>query len=42
MLEGVFYSDIVIRFQNCAISLKDNNFNIEKMEDMQNKSIVAF
>jgi polar amino acid transport system substrate-binding protein len=42
MLEGVFYSDIVIRFQNCAISLKDNHFNIEKIEDMQDKSIVAF
>jgi polar amino acid transport system substrate-binding protein len=42
MLEGVFYSDIVIRFQNCAISLKGNNFNIEKIEDMQDKSIVAF
>ncbi|WP_445946910.1 substrate-binding periplasmic protein [Shewanella sp.] len=42
MLEGVFYSDIVIRFQNCAISLKRNKFALTKMNDMQGKSIVAF
>ncbi|WP_404829987.1 substrate-binding periplasmic protein [Shewanella glacialimarina] len=42
MLEGVFYSDVVIRFQNCAISLKEKHFNLEKVTDLQDKSIVAF
>ena len=42
MLEGVFYSDVAIRFQNCAISLKKNQFNIENVTDLQDKSIVAF
>ena len=42
MLDGVFYSDVVIRFQNCAISLKDKHFNIEIVSDLQDKSIVAF
>ncbi|MCL1118541.1 transporter substrate-binding domain-containing protein [Shewanella aestuarii] len=42
MLEGVFYSDVVISFQNCAISLKDKHFNIETVSDLQDKSIVAF
>jgi polar amino acid transport system substrate-binding protein len=42
MHEGVFYSDVAIHFQNCAISLKDNNFNIKTISDLQGKSIVAF
>ncbi len=37
-----FYSDEVINFQNCAISLKDNNFNIDTIEDLADKRIVAF
>jgi polar amino acid transport system substrate-binding protein len=42
MLEDVFYSDVVIHFQNCAISLKDKKLDINVLEDLKGKSIVAF
>ncbi|MFT6984933.1 MAG: polar amino acid transport system substrate-binding protein [Psychromonas sp.] len=41
MVKG-FYSDRVVRFQNCAISLADNKFVINEINDLQDKRIVAF
>ena len=40
--EGVFYSDVVISFQNCAISLEKNHFNIKTIADLREKDVVAF
>lgn len=42
LTEGVFYSDVVISFQNCAISLEKNQFKIDTIADLQDKDIVAF
>ncbi len=41
MVNG-FYSDLVVSFQNCAISLADNEFVINDINDLQDKRIVAF
>jgi polar amino acid transport system substrate-binding protein len=42
MLENVFYSDVVISFQNCAISLTKNQYRIDSIGDLVNKQVVAF
>ncbi|MCL1088390.1 transporter substrate-binding domain-containing protein [Shewanella profunda] len=42
MLKNVFYSDVAISYQNCAISLESNRFNINSIKDLSNKQIVAF
>lgn len=41
MVKG-FYTDTVITFQNCVISLADNNFQITKIEDLTGLNVVAF
>ena len=41
MVNG-FYSDVVITFHNHAISLKNNELKINSLEDLHQKSIVAF
>lgn len=42
MLDNVFYSDVVISYQNCAISLESNRFNINSISDLSDKQVVAF
>lgn len=42
MLEGVFYSDEVIRFHNCVISLASRNLDINTIGDLKGMSVVAF
>lgn len=42
ILDDVYYSDIVINFQNCAISLTKNHLVINSIEDLKNKKVVAF
>lgn len=37
-----YYSDVVITYQNYAISLKDKKISINKIQDLGNKKIVAF
>ncbi|WP_019614861.1 substrate-binding periplasmic protein [Psychromonas ossibalaenae] len=41
MVKG-FYSDLVVSFQNCAISLTGSKFVINDINDLQDKRIVAF
>ncbi|MCG8613409.1 MAG: transporter substrate-binding domain-containing protein [Pseudomonadales bacterium] len=36
------YSDIVITFQNYAISLSENNLKIDSLQDLGGKSVAAF
>jgi len=42
MVDKVFYSDVAIVFQNCAISLAKNHLKIDKINDLKGKRIVAF
>ncbi|QYK04544.1 substrate-binding periplasmic protein [Shewanella zhangzhouensis] len=42
MLDGVFYSDEVIRFHNCVISLESRNLEINSINDLKDLSVVAF
>lgn len=42
MLENVFYSDIAISYQNCAISLESKQFTINSVSDLSRKQVVAF
>lgn len=42
MVDKVFYSNVAIRYQNCAISLEKNHFNINNIKDLADKKIVAF
>ncbi|MCL2920188.1 substrate-binding periplasmic protein [Shewanella litorisediminis] len=42
MLDGVFYSDEVIRFHNCVISLASRNLEINSIHDLKGMSVVAF
>ncbi len=41
MLEG-YYSDVVVTFHNLAVTLKENNLQIDSLSDLRHKSIVAF
>lgn len=42
ILEQVYYSAPVISFQNCAISLEKNQFQITHIKDLTPKKVVAF
>lgn len=42
MVDNVFYSDVAIRYQNCAISLDEHKFAINSVQDLANKKVVAF
>lgn len=42
MIENVFYSTVAIRYQNCAISLEKNHFSINSINDLNDKTVVAF
>ncbi|MCH1929755.1 transporter substrate-binding domain-containing protein [Shewanella sp. A25] len=42
MLEKVFYTDIALSFQNCAISLQQNHLDIKGISDLAAKKVVAF
>ena len=42
MIDNVFYSNVAITYQNCAISLEDNNFTINNIDDLNNKQVVSF
>ncbi|QSX38970.1 transporter substrate-binding domain-containing protein [Shewanella sedimentimangrovi] len=42
MVDKVFYSDVAIVFQNCAISLAKNQLKIDSIRDLKDKRIVAF
>lgn len=42
MIENVFYSNVAIRYQNCAISLEKNNFSINSIKDLTDKKVVSF
>lgn len=42
MVDKVFYSDVAIRYQNCAISLDDKDFTINSVKDLDGKKVVAF
>lgn len=42
MIDNVFYSNVAITFQNCAISLESNQLHINSIEDLNNKQVVAF
>lgn len=42
MINNVFYSNVAITYQNCAISLESNQFNINSINDLNNKQVVAF
>ncbi|MGL5047632.1 MAG: substrate-binding periplasmic protein, partial [Shewanella sp.] len=42
LLDKAFYTNVLIKYQNCAISLEDNKFNIHSIEDLNNKHVVAF
>ena len=42
MTENVFYSNVAIRNQNCAISLEKNNFSINSIKDLTDKKVVSF
>jgi len=38
----VFYSDTTVTYQNYAISLQESGFNINRIQDLQDKRVVAF
>ena len=40
--DNFFYSDDFISFQNVVVSRVDDNFYINKVKDLKNKSIIAF
>lgn len=43
MLDNVFYSDIAITFQNCAISLAKNNYpDFNNLSFLKDKDLIAF
>ncbi|MBT1443721.1 transporter substrate-binding domain-containing protein [Shewanella sp. JM162201] len=42
ILDGVYYSEVVIRFQNCAFSLSGRKLSISSIADLKDKSVVAF
>lgn len=42
MLDNVFYSNVAITYQNCAISLEKNHFTINNIDDLKNKQVVSF
>ena len=42
MLDNVFYSNVAITYQNCAISLEANHLNINNIDDLKNKQVVSF
>lgn len=42
MLDGVFYSEPVIRFHNCVFTLASRGLSISSMSDLKDKSVVAF
>ncbi|MGI2133202.1 substrate-binding periplasmic protein [Shewanella baltica] len=42
MLDNVFYSNVAITYQNCAISLEANHFIINNIDDLNNKQVVSF
>ncbi|MGI2196210.1 substrate-binding periplasmic protein [Shewanella baltica] len=42
MIDNVFYSNVAITYQNCAISLEANHFNINNIDDLKNKQVVSF
>ncbi|MCS6159970.1 substrate-binding periplasmic protein [Shewanella baltica] len=42
MLDNVFYSNVAITYQNCAISLEANHFTINNIDDLNNKQVVSF
>ena len=42
VVENVHYSEKVISFENCAISLEKNHYKIDAVSDLANKQVVAF
>ncbi|GIU02766.1 substrate-binding periplasmic protein [Shewanella morhuae] len=42
MVKNVFYSDVAITYQNCAISLMSNQYNINSIADLNHKHVVTF
>ncbi|WP_372871169.1 substrate-binding periplasmic protein [Shewanella sp.] len=42
MLDGVYYSDEVIRFHNCVFTLASRDLSITSLADLKGKSVVAF
>ncbi|EPJ46505.1 MAG: hypothetical protein OFPII_20160 [Osedax symbiont Rs1] len=42
LFKDKFYSDEVVSFNNYAISLKNNNFNIKSIKDLQKLSVLSF
>lgn len=42
MIDKVFYSDVAITYQNCAIALENKNFNINSIDDLHTLKVVAF
>lgn len=42
MVKNVFYSNVAITYQNCAISLMSNQYNISSIADLNHKNVVTF
>ncbi|EGM71633.1 substrate-binding periplasmic protein [Shewanella sp. HN-41] len=42
MIDKVFYSDVAITYQNCAITLENKNFKINNIDDLHHLKVVAF
>lgn len=41
-LKNVYYSDSHITYQNVVVTLKENDFEIKNIDDLKDKSIIAF
>lgn len=41
-LQGFYYSDPIVSYQNVAIALSRHNFTINNVDDLADKSIIAF
>jgi len=41
-LKNVYFSDSHITYQNVAVSLASNNFTIDSVADLKNRSVIAF
>ncbi|NRA71942.1 MAG: transporter substrate-binding domain-containing protein [Gammaproteobacteria bacterium] len=40
--KGYFYSDEFVRFNNVAVSLRENKFEFNSLSDLKNKQVLAF
>lgn len=41
-IEGFYYSDPIVYYQNVAVTLSHRQFTIDTVDDLQDKSIIAF